>query len=66
MPIGNANRVVGTIVGSEITRRYGAAGLAEDTVQLTFEGSAGQSFAAFVPQGMTMILVGDALQALGA
>lgn len=60
LKIQNINRVVGTIVGSEITRRYGAEGLPEDTITLGFEGSAGQSFGAFVPKGMTLILEGDA------
>lgn len=63
--IRNVNRVVGTIVGSEVTRRYGAAGLPEDTIKLHFEGSAGQSFGAFVPSGMTLILEGDANDYLG-
>jgi glutamate synthase (ferredoxin) len=58
--IKNVNRVAGTIVGSEITRRYGAAGLPEDTIQIHFKGSAGQSFGAFIPRGMTWILEGDA------
>ncbi|ABZ83537.1 glutamate synthase [nadph] large chain [Heliomicrobium modesticaldum Ice1] len=58
--IQNTDRVVGTILGSEITRRYGAEGLPEDTITLRFNGSAGQSFGAFVPKGMTMILEGDA------
>ena len=60
MPIHNVNRVVGTIVGSEITRKYGPDGLPEDTMQLKFNGSAGQSFGAFVPKGMTLELEGDA------
>ncbi len=60
LPIRNVNRVVGTITGSEITRKYGPNGLAEDTVQLKFTGSAGQSFGAFVPRGMTLELEGDA------
>ena len=60
LPIRNINRVVGTIVGSEITRRYGAEGLPEDTIELHFQGSAGQSFGAFVPKGMTLELEGDA------
>jgi glutamate synthase (ferredoxin) len=60
IPISNTDRVVGTILGSEVTRRYGGAGLPDDTIQLKFEGSAGQSFAAFVPRGMSMTLVGDA------
>ncbi|MEZ4558996.1 MAG: hypothetical protein R2854_21600 [Caldilineaceae bacterium] len=59
LPIKNVNRVVGAIVGSELTRRYGAQGLPEDTILLKFQGSAGQSFAAFVPKGMTMVLEGD-------
>ncbi len=60
LPIRNRNRVVGTIVGSELTRRHGAAGLPDDTIRLTFQGSAGQSFGAFMPRGMTFILEGDA------
>jgi glutamate synthase (ferredoxin) len=59
IPIRNVNRVVGTMVGSELTRRFGPEGLPEDTIQLHFQGSAGQSFSAFVPKGMTMILEGD-------
>ena len=58
--IKNTNRVVGTILGSEITRRFGPDGLPEDTVDITFEGSAGQSFAAFTPPGITFRLEGDA------
>ncbi|MEX2585840.1 MAG: glutamate synthase large subunit [Balneolaceae bacterium] len=60
LPIQNINRVVGTIVGSEITRRYGGEGLPEDTIRLRFNGSAGQSFGAFLPRGMTLELEGDA------
>ncbi|MDW7659299.1 MAG: glutamate synthase-related protein, partial [Bacillota bacterium] len=60
LPIRNINRVTGTQLGSEITRRYGSAGLPEDTIQLTFVGSAGQSFAAFIPRGLTMIIEGEA------
>ncbi len=60
LPIRNVNRVVGTITGGEITKRHGPNGLAEDTVQLKFTGSAGQSFGAFVPKGMTLELEGDA------
>lgn len=65
IPIKNTNRVVGTILGSEVTKRYGAEGLPPDTIQLHFKGSAGQSFGAFVPKGMTMILEGDANDYLG-
>jgi glutamate synthase (ferredoxin) len=60
LPIKNVNRVVGTITGSEITKKYGPAGLPEDTVLLKFKGSAGQSFGAFIPKGMTLELEGDA------
>jgi glutamate synthase domain-containing protein 3 len=61
LPIRNVNRVVGTILGSEITRRYGANGLPEDTIRLRFVGSAGQSFGAFIPQGLTLVLEGDSM-----
>jgi glutamate synthase domain-containing protein 2/glutamate synthase domain-containing protein 1/glutamate synthase domain-containing protein 3 len=60
LPISNVDRTVGTLLGSEISRRFGAVGLPEDTISLTFTGSAGQSFGAFVPRGMTMRLYGDA------
>ena len=60
LPIRNTNRVVGTILGSEVTRRFGPDGLPEDTIHLHFQGSAGQSFGAFVPPGMTLELEGDA------
>ncbi|WLR50818.1 glutamate synthase large subunit [Bacillus tianshenii] len=63
--IRNINRVTGTILGSEITRRYGAEGLPEDTIRLTFRGSAGQSFGAFIPRGMTLRLIGDANDYVG-
>ena len=65
LPIRNVNRVVGTLLGSEITRRYGAEGLPEDTISLSFHGSAGQSFGAFVPRGVTLRLEGDANDYLG-
>ncbi|MEB3310224.1 MAG: glutamate synthase large subunit [Snowella sp.] len=64
LPIQNINRVVGTIVGNEITKRNWD-GLPEDTVHLHFQGSAGQSFGAFVPKGMTLELEGDANDYLG-
>src|SRR5712691_10598454 len=60
LPIRNTNRVVGTILGSEVTRRFGPRGLPEDTIHFHFQGSAGQSFGAFVPPGMTLELEGDA------
>ncbi|WP_242394313.1 glutamate synthase large subunit [Anaeromyxobacter oryzisoli] len=59
LPIRNTNRVVGTMTGSEVTRRYGAAGLPDDTIHFHFKGSAGQSFGAFIPTGMTLVLEGD-------
>ncbi len=65
LPIRNVNRVVGTITGSEVTRRWGAAGLPEDTIRIHFEGSAGQSFGAFLPRGMTFLLEGDANDYVG-
>ncbi|MDX2081122.1 MAG: glutamate synthase large subunit [Terrimicrobiaceae bacterium] len=65
LPIKNVNRVVGTIVGNEVTRKYGASGLPDDTIHLHFTGSAGQSFGAFMPQGMTLELEGDANDYLG-
>ena len=60
LPIKNTNRVVGTILGSEVTRRFGGDGLPEDTIHLRFAGTAGQSFGAFVPAGITMEVEGDA------
>jgi glutamate synthase domain-containing protein 2/glutamate synthase domain-containing protein 1/glutamate synthase domain-containing protein 3 len=60
LDIRNTNRVVGTILGSEVTRKYGPQGLAEDTIHFHFQGSAGQSFGAFVPPGLTLELEGDA------
>ncbi len=60
LPIRNVNRTVGTMLGSEITRRYGGDGLPEGTITVDFNGSAGQSFGAFVPRGVTLRLEGDA------
>ncbi|PMB77260.1 MAG: glutamate synthase subunit alpha, partial [Fervidicoccus fontis] len=59
LPIKNTNRVVGTILGSEITSRYGLNGLPPDTIKINFVGSAGQSFGAFLPKGITLVLEGD-------
>ncbi|MBW4553165.1 MAG: glutamate synthase large subunit [Aphanocapsa sp. GSE-SYN-MK-11-07L] len=64
LPIKNTNRTVGTILGNEITKRHWQ-GLPEDTVHLHFQGSAGQSFGAFVPKGVTLELEGDANDYLG-
>ncbi len=65
LPIRNVNRVVGTITGSEITLAHGAKGLPEDTIRLHFRGSAGQSFGAFIPPGMSLSLEGDANDYVG-
>ncbi len=64
-PIRNVNRTVGTRLGFEITRRHGAQGLPDGTIRLRFAGSAGQSFGAFVPAGVTMTLEGDANDFVG-
>ncbi|MCR8844183.1 glutamate synthase large subunit [Paenibacillus sp. SC116] len=64
-PITNVNRATGTILGSEVTRKYGAQGLPEDTISFTFTGSAGQSFGAFVPKGMTLTVEGDSNDYVG-
>ncbi len=63
--IRNVNRTVGTMLGSELTRRYGGQGLPDDTIDITFTGSAGQSFGAFVPRGITLRLEGDANDYVG-
>ena len=60
LPIRNVNRTVGTMLGSKISRRWGAQGLPDDTIQIKFTGSAGQSFGAFVPRGISMTVEGDA------
>ncbi len=59
-PIRNVNRTAGTMLGAEVSRRFGGEGLPDDTIRLHFDGSAGQSFGAFVPRGMTLDLEGDA------
>ena len=59
LSIRNVNRTVGTMLGYEVTRRWGGAGLPDDTIKLMFRGSAGQSFGAFVPRGITLELEGD-------
>src|SRR6202000_2083166 len=58
LPIRNVNRTVGTMLGYEVTRRWGGKGLPADTITVAFTGSAGQSFGAFVPRGVTLRLVG--------
>ncbi|SKB03178.1 glutamate synthase large subunit [Aeromicrobium choanae] len=59
LEIRNVNRTVGTMLGHEVTKRYRGAGLPDDTIDITFLGSAGQSFGAFVPRGITLRLEGD-------
>jgi glutamate synthase (NADPH/NADH) large chain len=63
--IRNINRTVGTMLGHEVTKRFGGAGLPDDTIDLTFTGSAGQSFGAFLPPGITLRLEGDANDYVG-
>jgi glutamate synthase (NADPH) large chain len=60
LPIRNVNRTVGTMLGYEVTSRWGAEGLPDDTIRIHFTGAAGQSFGAFVPRGLTLRLEGDA------
>ncbi|HVD87886.1 MAG TPA: glutamate synthase-related protein, partial [Jatrophihabitantaceae bacterium] len=65
LPVRNVNRTVGTMLGSLVTSRFGPSGLPPDTIDITFRGSAGQSFGAFLPGGMTMRLFGDANDYVG-
>jgi glutamate synthase (NADPH/NADH) large chain len=65
LPVRNVNRTVGTMLGHEITKRWGGDGLPDDTVDITLTGSAGQSFGAFIPRGVTLRLFGDANDYLG-
>jgi glutamate synthase (NADPH) large chain len=65
LPIRNVNRTVGTMLGYEVTRRWGGEGLPDDTIDISFRGSAGQSFGAFLPRGITLRLEGDANDYLG-
>jgi glutamate synthase (NADPH/NADH) large chain len=65
VPINNTNRTVGTMLGSRVTAKWGGAGLPDDTITIRFSGSAGQSFGAFVPRGITMHLEGDANDYVG-
>ncbi|MEV4924159.1 glutamate synthase large subunit [Streptomyces roseoverticillatus] len=65
VPIRNINRTVGTMLGHEVTKRFGGAGLPDDTIDITFTGSAGQSFGAFLPRGVTLRLEGDANDYVG-
>ena len=65
LPIRNNQRAVATILGSEVTRRYGGQGLPDDTIRLHFKGSAGQSFGAFLPRGVRLTLEGDSNDYIG-
>jgi glutamate synthase (NADPH/NADH) large chain len=65
VPVRNVNRTVGTMLGAEITRRYGADGLPAGTIDVTLHGSAGQSLGAFIPQGLTIRMYGDANDYVG-
>jgi glutamate synthase (NADPH/NADH) large chain len=65
LPIRNVNRTVGTMLGHEVTKKWGAEGLPDDTIDVTFTGSAGNSFGAFVPRGITLRLIGDANDYVG-
>ena len=65
LPVRNVNRTVGTMLGAEITRRYGAEGLPVGTIDVTLHGSAGQSLGAFIPQGLTLRLYGDSNDYVG-
>jgi glutamate synthase (ferredoxin) len=60
LPIRNVHRTVGTMLGNQVTKRYGARGLPDDTIRIRFDGSAGQSFGAFLPHGITLTIEGDA------
>ena len=65
LPIRNTDRTAGTMLGYEVTRRFGGAGLPDDTIRVRFTGSAGQSFGAFVPSGITLTLEGEANDFVG-
>src|SRR5690606_31711291 len=65
MKVRNVNRTVGTMLGAELTRRHGGAGLPDDTIVVNLTGSAGQSLGAFVPKGITLRLDGDANDYVG-
>ncbi len=60
MPVRNVNRTVGTMLGHQVSKRHGEDGLPDDTIRIHFTGSAGQSFGAFVPRGITLHVIGDA------
>jgi glutamate synthase (NADPH/NADH) large chain len=64
-PVSNVNRTVGTMLGSAVTKKWGGAGLPDNTIAIRFDGSAGQSFGAFIPRGITLTLFGDSNDYLG-
>ena len=65
LPIRNTEQAVGTMLGHEITKRFGVEGLAESTIRVTLRGSAGQSFGAFIPRGLKLTLIGDSNDYVG-
>jgi glutamate synthase (NADPH/NADH) large chain len=65
LPVRNVNRTVGTMLGYEVTKRWGGEGLPDNTIDISFRGSAGQSFGAFLPRGITLRLAGDANDYVG-
>ena len=65
LPVRNVNRTVGTMLGYEVTKRWGGSGLPDNTIDISFRGSAGQSFGAFLPRGVTLRLAGDTNDYLG-
>ncbi|MCR3748593.1 glutamate synthase large subunit [Lentzea californiensis] len=65
LPVRNVNRTVGTLLGAEVTRRFGGEGLEDDTIRVKLTGSAGQSLGAFLPRGITLEMVGDANDYVG-
>jgi glutamate synthase (NADPH/NADH) large chain len=65
LPIRNTEQAVGTMLGHEITKRFGVEGLADSTIKVTVRGSAGQSFGAFIPRGLKLTLIGDSNDYVG-
>ena len=65
IPVSNVNRTVGTLLGHHLTKNHGGEGLPDNTIDINMAGSAGQSFGAFVPKGITLRLSGDANDYLG-
>jgi glutamate synthase (NADPH/NADH) large chain len=65
LPIRNTDRATGTMLGYEVTKRFGSAGLPDDTIRVRFAGAAGQSFGAFIPHGLTLTLEGEANDFVG-